>query len=281
MTAPLHVLAIGAHPDDCDAKAGGVAALYAAAGHRVRFVSVTNGDAGHQEMHGAALAWRRRKEAEAAARVIGIEYVILDNHDGELVPSLENRRQVIRAIRDFAPDLIMAPRPNDYHPDHRYTSQLVQDAAYCVTVPGSVALSPHLRHNPVIVYVSDHFRKPYPFSPDVVVDIGSVIEKKLDMLHQHESQMYEWLPYNRGILDQVPQDDAERRAWLRADRGPHDELRDERWRSLLAKRVGEEAAASARYVEAFEACEYGSPLTEEAIGRLFPFRPGPPAAPAG
>lgn len=280
MTAPLRVLAIGAHPDDCDAKAGGVAALYAAAGHRVRFVSLTNGDAGHQEMHGAGLAWRRRKEAEAAAAVIGIEYVILDNHDGELVPSLENRRQVIRAIRDFVPDLIMAPRPNDYHPDHRYTSQLVQDAAYCVTVPGSVALSTHLQHNPVIVYVSDHFQKPHPFSPDVVVDIGSVIERKLDMLHRHESQMYEWLPYNRGILDQVPQGDAERRAWLGADRGPHDELRDERWRRLLAKRVGEGAAA-ARYVEAFEGCEYGSPLTEEAIGRLFPFRPDPSAAPAG
>ncbi|HEX4212923.1 MAG TPA: PIG-L deacetylase family protein [Candidatus Dormibacteraeota bacterium] len=275
MTAPLRVLAFGAHPDDCDSKAGGVAALYAAAGHQVRFVSVTNGDAGHQEMHGAGLAWRRRAEAEAAARVIGIEYVLLDNHDGELVPSLENRRQVIRAIREFAPDLIMTPRPYDYHPDHRYTSQLVQDAAYCVTVPGSVGLTAHLERNPVIVYVSDHFQKPCPFAPDVVVDIGSVVERKLDMLHEHRSQMYEWLPYNRGILEQVPAGDVERRAWLGQDRLPHYELSDENWRARLVELIGPDRAAEVRYAEAFEACEYGAPLTAEAIRRLFPFLGGP------
>ena len=274
MPDPLRVLAFGAHPDDCDAKAGGVAALYAQGGHRVRFVSVTNGDAGHHEVQGAALAWRRRREAEAAAHVIGIEYVVLDNHDGELVPSLENRRRIIEVIREFAPDLVLTPRPNDYHPDHRYTSQLVQDAAYCVTVPGSVALTPHLGHNPVIAYVSDRFRKPYPFAADVVVDIGPVVEKKLEMLHRHTSQMYEWLPFNRGVLDQVPEGDDERRAWLRRDRLPHDELVDERWRAKLVELVGADRAAAVRYAEAFEVCEYGAPLTESTIDRLFPFLRG-------
>ena len=138
----INILVFGAHPDDCDIKAGGVAALYVQRGHRVKFVSITNGDAGHHEMGGGPLAKRRYAEAQAAADVIGIEYELLDNHDGELMPTLENRYKIIRTIREFRPDLIMTHRPNDYHPDHRYTSTLVQDAAYMVTVPDICALTP-------------------------------------------------------------------------------------------------------------------------------------------
>src|SRR5919202_1488448 len=123
----LNVIAFGAHPDDCDQRAGGVAARYAALGHRVRFVSVTNGDAGHQSEGGGALAARRRAEAREAGRRIGIEYVVLDNHDGQLVPSVDVREQVIRQIRQWNAALVLAPRPNDYHPDHRYTGILIQD----------------------------------------------------------------------------------------------------------------------------------------------------------
>src|SRR5579884_6894 len=170
--SPLRILVFGAHPDDPDASAGGVAALYGRQGHQVKFVSLTNGDAGHHEIGGVGLARRRYAETQAVANVLGLaEYQVLDNHDGELEPTLANRRQVIRIIREFEPDLILSPRPNDYHPDHRYTSILVQDAAYMVTVPNIVALTDHLRKNPVIAYVSDTFRKPYPFSPDVVVDV--------------------------------------------------------------------------------------------------------------
>ena len=125
----LNIIAFGAHPDDCDQRAGGTAAKYAALGHRVRFVSVTNGDAGHQTEGGGALAARRRAEAQEAGRRIGIEYVVLDNHDGELLPTLHVREQIIRQIRQWKADLVLAPRPNDYHPDHRYTGVLLQDAA--------------------------------------------------------------------------------------------------------------------------------------------------------
>jgi LmbE family N-acetylglucosaminyl deacetylase len=270
-TQRLRVLVFGAHPDDCDIKAGGVAAKYVRQGHYVRFVSMTNGDAGHHEIGGVELARRRRAEAEAAGRVIGVEYQVLDNHDGELMPTLENRRQVIRIIREVQPDLIMTPRPNDYHPDHRYTSQLVQDAAYMVTVPNVVALTEHLSRNPVIVYVSDHFQKPYPFTPDVAVDIDDVIELKLDMLHCHTSQMYEWLPFNAGVLHEVPQGDRERRAWLAERRLPGFRAITDRYRDLLLKLYGEERGRRIQYAEAFEACEYGSPLTPEKIAVLFPF----------
>jgi LmbE family N-acetylglucosaminyl deacetylase len=142
----LRVIAFGAHPDDCDGKAGGLAAKYAALGHSVKFVSVTNGDAGHQSEGGGALATRRRKEAQEAGRRIGIEYEVLDNHDGELMPSLEVRKQIIRKIREWRADIVLSPRPNDYHPDHRYTAVLVQDAAYMVVVPNIIG-HPALRRN--------------------------------------------------------------------------------------------------------------------------------------
>ena len=267
----INVLVFGAHPDDCDIKAGGVAAQYVQQGHRVKFVSVTNGDAGHHEMGGAPLAQRRYAEAQAAAEVIGIEYELLDNHDGELMPTLENRYQIIRTIREFHPDVIMTHRPNDYHPDHRYTSTLVQDAAYMVTVPNICALTPHLEKNPVIVYLSDGFMKPNPFTPDVVVGIDAVIEQKIDMLHCHVSQFYEWLPYNGGTLDTVPADASARRSWL-AERLLN-RFRDtaEKYRDLLITLYGKKSGSQIIYAEAFEGCEYGTSLTAENIPTLFPF----------
>ena len=214
----LNIIAIGAHPDDCDQRAGGTAAKYAALGHRVRFVSVTNGDAGHQTEGGGALAARRRAEAQAAGRRIGIDYIVLDNHDGELLPSLAVREQIIRQIRLWNADLVLAPRPNDNHPDHRYTGILVQDAAYMVVVPNITPDTPALRKNPIFMYFEDRFEKPAPFRPDVAVSIDDVIEKKIDMMNAHVSQMYEWLPWVDGTLERVPKDSAERRRWLRETR---------------------------------------------------------------
>ncbi|GAB4111901.1 MAG: PIG-L family deacetylase [Roseiflexaceae bacterium] len=267
----LRVLVIGAHPDDCDITAAGTAARYAQLGHEVTFVSVTNGDAGHHAMGGGVLARRRLAESQAAAAVIGITYRILDNHDGQLLPTLERRQEMIELIRAVRPHLIMSPRPNDYHPDHRYTAQLIQDAAYMVTVPNVAAFSPHLALNPVIVYVSDTFQKPYPFSPDVIVPIDTVVDQKIAMLHAHESQFYEWLPYNGGYLDQVPTGDGERRAWLRERFEGHLRRDAERYRDLLVRHYGPERAATIRYAEAFEGCEYGGRLTAENIPVLFPF----------
>ena len=267
----INVLVFGAHPDDCDIKAGGVAAMYVQQGHRVKFVSVTNGDAGHHEIGGGPLAQRRYTEAQAAAKVIGIEYELLDNHDGELMPTLENRYKIIRTIREFQPDLIMTHRPNDYHPDHRYTSTLVQDAAYMVTVPNICALTPHLLTNPVITYLSDGFMKPYPFTPDVVVGIDAVIEQKIDMLHCHVSQFYEWLPYNSGTLEGVPTRDSTRREWLAERLLNRFGSTADQYRDLLIALYGEEVGAQVQYAEAFEGCEYGSSLTADNIPTLFPF----------
>jgi LmbE family N-acetylglucosaminyl deacetylase len=265
----LRVIAFGAHPDDCDEKAGGVAAKYAAAGHRVKFVSVTNGDAGHYAEGGGALAKRRRAEAQEAGRRIGIVYDVLDNHDGELLPTLEVRRQIIRLIREWQADLVLSPRPNDYHPDHRYTGVLVQDASYMVTVPNVVTEVPALKQNPVFLYFSDGFTRPQPFRADIVVSIDDVFNKKLDMLDAHVSQMYEWLPWHDGILAQVPKDSAERKKWLAGQR-PSPVLPE--WKEALGKWYGARAA-SVEHAEAFEITEYGRQPDEAEIRKLFPFFP--------
>lgn len=267
----LNILIFGAHPDDPDYVAGGTAALYARLGHKVKMVSLTNGDAGHHEQGGAPLAWRRREEAANAGKALGVEYITLDIHDGALLPSLENRNMVIAIIREFKPDLITVHRPNDYHPDHRYTSQLVQDASYMVTVPNVVSHVPHLRTMPVIAYTFDNFQKPYPFQADVVVAIDETVEQKVDALHCHTSQMYEWLPYNGRYLEEVPTDLSARRAWLRQRQDARLRRAADVHRDKLIALYGEEKGRQVQYAEAFEACEYGTPLTKDNLKTLFPF----------
>ncbi|RPI22718.1 MAG: PIG-L family deacetylase [Acidobacteria bacterium] len=264
----LKILVFGAHPDDPE-KTGGTMAKYVQLGHKVRLVSLTNGDAGHQEMGGGVLAQRRYKETQCAGAAIGAEYLVMDNHDGELMPTLENRQEVIRLIREFQPDLVFTPRPDDYHPDHRNTGLLVRDAAYMVTVPNVVAHTPHLRKNPIFIYVSDRFTKPTPFRPDVVVGIDEVIEKKIDMYHCHESQMYEWLPYNRNQLDLVPK--TGRREWLGQQLKPQNKREADQYRAKLIELYGQEKGSKIVYAEAFEVSEYGSPLRKEAVKKYFPF----------
>jgi LmbE family N-acetylglucosaminyl deacetylase len=273
MTQPLRILVLGAHPDDADIKTGGTSAKWRRLGHDVRLVSVTDGGAGHQTLRRPALAERRRAEARAAGAVIGATYDVLDLPDGELMPTLDARFRLIRLIRTFAPDLILTHRPNDYHPDHRYTSTLVQDAAYMVTVPAVCPDTPHLTRDPVILYFSDDFKKPAPFTPDVVVDIGDEVATLIDMLHCHASQFYEWLPFNTGTLAQVPADDAARRSWL--DDRIRRRIRPlaDRHRAAVVRTYGAERGAKVEYVEAYEVSEYGAPLDAAARARLFPFLP--------
>lgn len=263
----IRIIAFGAHPDDCDIRAGGTAALFARMGHAVKFVAVTNGDAGHQSEGGGALAKRRRAEAMESARRLGIEYEVLDNHDGELLPTLDIRLQVIRRIRQWNADIVLAPRPNDYHPDHRYTGVLVQDAAYMVVVPDIAPDTPPLRRNPVFLYFEDHFQRPNPFRPDVAIAIDDVWQQKLSALDAHVSQVYEWLPWVDGKFDEVPKDPAARKAWLAKTRAPEV---TSAVRTALEKWYGPDKASRVKAAEAFELCEYGRRPKDEEIRKLFP-----------
>jgi len=263
----VRIIMIGAHPDDCDEDGGGTAALFAQMGYAVKFVSVTNGDAGHQTLKGTALAKRRYAETQEAAKRLGVVYDVLDNHDGLLMPTIEVRLGIIRKIREWNADVVIAPRPNDYHPDHRYTGVLVQDAAYMVSVPNIAPDVPALKKNPVFLYYQDRFQRPNPFRPDVAVDITSVYDKKVSALDAHESQMYEWLPWIGHYLEQVPKDKNDRVKWLAKQRAG---TINPEVRSSLEKWYGKEKAAQVKYAEAFEICEYGAQPNDEEIKRLFP-----------
>jgi LmbE family N-acetylglucosaminyl deacetylase len=263
----LRVIAFGAHPDDCDIRAAGTAAKFVAMGHHVKFVAVTNGDAGHQSEGGGMLAKRRRAEAMESGRRLGVTYEVLDNHDGELLPTLEVRQQIIRRIRQWGADIVLAPRPNDYHPDHRYTGVLVQDAAYMVVVPNVCPDTPPLHDNPVFLYFEDGFQRPNPFRPDVSIAIDDVFDLKVSALDAHVSQVYEWLPWVDHTLDQVPKDVTERKKWLASQR---ERPISPAVRKALEKWYGTEKAAQVKDAESFELCEYGRRPTDDELRKLFP-----------
>ncbi|HPF50043.1 MAG TPA: PIG-L family deacetylase [Draconibacterium sp.] len=263
----LNIVVIGAHPDDCDLDAGGTAIQFAQMGHNVLFVSLTNGDAGHFSKGGGALAKIRTAEAQEAGKRFGVTYKVLDNHDAELMPTLELRKQVIRLIRSWNADVVISPRPYDYHPDHRNTGIVVQDAAFLVTVPNVAPDVPALKVNPVFLYSQDGFQKPNPFQPDIAVDISAVYDKKIYAASAHESQFFEWLPWLDGALDEVPEGEQARLEWLEKRRfnSPTPAIR-----ASLEKWYGKERAEKVTAAEAFEICEFGRHPSDEDIKMLFP-----------
>lgn len=268
---PLRIICFGAHPDDCEIQAGGTAALWAAKGHKVKLVSVTNGDIGHWREAGGPLAHRRKAEVEAAGRLLGVTAEVLDIHDGELLPTLENRRLITRLIREWQADIVMGPRPNDYHPDHRYTGVLVQDAAYMVTVPFFCPDVPHLKKNPLFLYFPDGFQKPNPFTADITVAIDEVIEKKLDALVQLVSQFQEG-GANGGpeLAPADPAKQAERTQQVRESFRNRQKGLTSRFRGSLKAWYGPERAENIQYLEAFEICEYGRRPDQAELKRMFP-----------
>ena len=279
----MKILAIGAHQDDNEFRVGGMAHKWVQAGYEVRFLSMCNGCGGHHIMTPEETTARRAKESAEVAEYLGITYDVWDIDDCTLVADLPTRNRLIRYIREFSPDLIIAHRPNDYHADHRASGQLVQDASYILTVPHTCPDVPAMRFMPVILYYEDPFRYP-PFNPDFVVDNDDVVDVKLHIAHINKSQVYEWLPYTYG--ETVPQSEEERKEWLKGmDITP--ETTDEeimaakrgwavrfaktaaRFRKELIARYGEEKGSKIRYAEAFELCEYGAQPTKEWADKVF------------
>jgi len=272
-----HILFIGAHPDDCDLSSGGTAAKLCARGDRVQFLSVTNGDKGHYYPEYIAdpslLAVRRMEEGRVAAAVIGAEFATLDISDGEVYVTPEATEAMVRAIRRFGPegqgpDLVVLNRPNDYHRDHRYSAQLVLDATYVLTVPMMCPDTPHLKRMPVFAYWFDRFSEGGTFEPQLVIPIDDVLEQKVDMAVAHASQLFEWLPYNAGTLDQVPADAAARRAFVARRVAARGENVLERCRGELEERLGPNHGA--RCAEAFRISEYGRQPAPDELAALFP-----------
>lgn len=281
----MKILAIGAHQDDNEFRVGGMAHKWVKAGHEVRFLSMCNGCGGHHIMTPEETTARRAKESAKVAEYLGIRYDVWDIDDCTLTADLPTRERLIRYIREFSPDLVIAHRPNDYHADHRASGQLVQDASYILTVPHTCPDVPAMLRMPVIVYNEDAFKNP-PFIPTYVVDMNDEIDTKLQIAHMNESQVYEWLPYNKG--ETVPEGESERFEWLKGleitEATTDEEIMNAkrgysvrfaktaaRFRKELIEKYGEERGNRVRYAEAFELCEYGTQPSKEFEEILFGF----------
>jgi LmbE family N-acetylglucosaminyl deacetylase len=269
MSAPLRLLILGAHPDDADFHAGGLATIYRARGHVVKMVSVTDGGAGHHRLQPGELVALRRQEAAAAGAVIGAEYVTWDFPDGRLEPTLAVREAIIREIRRFRPDLVLTHRTCDYHPDHRAVGQAVQDASYMVTVPLVCPDVPALRKDPVVMYMPDRFTRPAPLRADVIIDVSQHVETIVRMLACHRSQFFDWLAYNHGYEDVLPADEAGRFAFLLDWYRQHLLPMAERHRSAIVRQFGDDRGGKMESVEVYEVSEYAAPLDAATRTRLF------------
>lgn len=266
----VRVIAFGAHPDDAELKAAGVASLWSDEGSDVKFVSMTNGDIGHFEMAGGPLAQRRQAEVQECAEIFGITTEVLNIHDGELMPTLENRRTVAHLIRDWQADIVMSHRRYDYHADHRYTGVLVEDAAVIVVAEFFDPYSPRVEQNPIVLHYSDGFQKPYPFEPDLVVGIDDAIERKLDCVRAMPSQFADAGSWQAMYSANVPDDPEERADFILERMRSRFAAVADTYRDRLVELYGEERGNAFQYAEAFEICQYGRRPSIDELKTLFP-----------
>jgi len=274
MTMDMHsdsprLLIIGAHPDDAEYHAGGLATIYRDLGRQVKMLSVTDGGVGHFRRTSDELISMRRQEMAEAGEVIGTAYETLGFPDGELLPTIEVRHRIIQEIREFQPDLVLTHRMCDYHPDHRATGQAVQDASYLVTVPLVLPEVTPLFRDPVFAYMVDLFTRPVRLRADVVIDIEKHVDTIAAMLACQRSQVFEWLPYEEGNLESVPEDEADRLEWARSWYTKHTSQRPIHFRKELIAAFGDKGS-NLQFAEIFEISEYGADADTERLATLFP-----------
>lgn len=196
---PQKILVILAHPDDPEFFCGATLARWAKAGHEITYCLLTCGDKGdvNTELSGDDLCQRRHEEQRKAAKIIGAKEVhFLDRPDGCLVPDMDTRRAVTKAIRQFAPDILVTCDPTNLHPsdrypvnhpDHRAAGQVVMDAIF--PAAGSALFFPELLsegyqpHQPRELWVS------LTREPNTTLDVTETWETKINAILQHQSQI--------------------------------------------------------------------------------------------
>ncbi|RKY79213.1 MAG: PIG-L family deacetylase [Deltaproteobacteria bacterium] len=192
----MRVLAIGAHPDDLELLCAGTLAKYANQGHQVIMCHACNGNLGHFEIPRNELRDIRRQEAQNAAAVIGAESLTLDIADLDVYVERETKEKMTELIRKTKPDVIIAPSPDDYMPDHTLISRIAFDASFMATLP-QLATETECHHLITPFYYMDTLAG-VNFQPEVYVDITEVIEIKKRMLACHKSQT-QWLKHHDKI----------------------------------------------------------------------------------
>lgn len=201
----MNVLAIGAHGDDLEAFCGGTLALYRRAGHRVVMCVVTDGR-GRPQGDPDQIAAIRKDEAQASADLIGAELVWLAVPDGDLVVDEPTRHKFIEVIRETSADVILTHPPQDYHPDHNATSQLVMDAAQVARTTNYRSRLPPIRKTVPVAFLDAEFG--INFEPEDYVDISDVWDVKVEMLLKHKSQHMPGPAYDPDFVLPPAEDNA-------------------------------------------------------------------------
>lgn len=187
----MNVLAIGCHPDDIEINCAGTLVKCVERGDKVTVCHVANGNLGHVIIEPDELRVMRANEAKKAGSLAGIEVVTCDIGDLLVYEGQKNQRDLVTdVIRTCKPDFIITHAPSDYMPDHVAVSRLVFDASFAASVPryqtgvpGSAEVTP--------IYYMDNLAG-VNFIPTEYVDVSDVIDKKLEMLECHESQL-KWM----------------------------------------------------------------------------------------
>ena len=257
----LKVMVIFAHPDEGEIYAGGITALYTQMGHKVKFMSLTNGDAGHYSMGPEALAKRRYMEALKAQDILGLsEYEVLDYHDGVLDNTKEVQQKVAESIQKWEADVVFTYYPaKGGHNDNMTTGWIVRDASSLLK----------MEKTPVFIYMRDFHTSSFSFIPDFTVIIDDVWETKLASCGAHESQVIEYNPNIEGVLEQVLASKEKQKDFLYHNTYPYSKVTPDNKLALI-KWYGNIRAENAKYVEAFEIAEYGRQINEKEAKILFP-----------
>lgn len=263
------IIIIGAHPDDCELNAGGLAIKLIEKGHKVKFVSMTNGNKGHHLYSAEEIEKIRRKEAQLVQVKIGCDYEMLDNNDGELLNSIEQRDKVIELIREWKADIVITHPEYDYHPDHRNTALIVQDAAFMVTVPLYLPSVPYLKDNPLFLYMLGRIENPNREFIEIVVDITPQITEKALVLESHYSQFFEWLPWiNQEDIGHVDITDFNSRITYLEEFIKTRNRVTPNSQAAIERFYGKEHQAEA--IEKFEICPFGKKTTCEELREILP-----------
>lgn len=207
---PASALAVYAHPDDPEISAGGTLARWAAAGAEVWILITTRGDKGTPDPDAdlAAVAARRVEETAASVELLGLAgHFHLDHGDGD-VDEAVLREEIVRTVRTLRPEVILGPDPtavffgDSYinHRDHRVTGWAVLDAV--APAAGNAHYYPEHRrdgldvHHVASVYLSG------TLEPNCWIDIADTLERKIDALFCHASQLTETEDWFREYLRQ-------------------------------------------------------------------------------
>lgn len=257
----LRIMMIFAHPDEGEVYTGGTAALYTQLGHKVKFMSLTNGDAGHWEEKPEVLAKRRSQEAMNAKKILNLdEYEVLDYHDQGLKNTKESQSKVIRSIEAYKPDVVFTYYPaQGGHIDNMTAGYIVRDAAKDLK----------MEKLPVFFYVRDYHTSTFSYIPHIAFSIEKVWETKLAACGAHQTQVAEAIPHSMGILDEVRKDPEKQKQLINDNTYAFSKVFPS-YVYALEKWCGREAAAQVKYAEAFEIAEFGRQVNEEELVKLLP-----------